>query len=152
MTWGEAISPECGGQFSHGDQGQLSCCSVQQGAGPAISGIVRGGPTCKISMIPCGNLGHEHHHRAQLQQDHEPRYGPQPQLRPRCHHGSTGHPDHYGPGGSRYQVAVQTLSMSIPTWSQVLVQTLDICRTLGGNRSHGHESRSWAVSGPWTQT
>lgn len=43
MMWGEAISPECRGQFSHGEQGLLSCCRVQQGAGPAISGTVRGG-------------------------------------------------------------------------------------------------------------
>lgn len=24
-----------------------------------------------VSMIPCGNTGHEHHHRSQLQQDQE---------------------------------------------------------------------------------
>lgn len=37
-----AIFPECWGQLSHEGQGQLSCCSLQQGTRPAIPGPVEG--------------------------------------------------------------------------------------------------------------
>lgn len=84
-------------------------------------------------MIPCGNMGH-----GQTPSQSPATAGPQTQIWPseaaQAQMSPWQHrlPDHYGPGGSRYQVAVQTL---------------DICTTLGGNRSHGHESRSWLLVG-----
>lgn len=79
---GDVVSPELEDQFSHGAWGQLSCCSVQQGAGP---GPVRDddGSAWPLdfnkhdsyeSPPPHCNMGHGHHHRPQMQQERDSRH------------------------------------------------------------------------------
>lgn len=60
--------------------------------------------THMVPIICFGVMGHEHHHRPQLQQAHGPRNGPQQDLGPLCYHGpygSIGHLGQYGPGRSK---------------------------------------------------
>lgn len=100
----EPSLPSAGrGELSHGGQGQLSCCSVQQGRDRVSQPRASEDWACSAwvsdfnmsgSYDPCGNTGHEYHHRSQLQQENRsrPHHGPR---------GSISHPDQYDPSKSK---------------------------------------------------
>lgn len=84
-----------------------------------------------VPMTPCGNIGHGHHHKPQLQQEHGPRYA----LSSILGQISTWARWQHRPPRSvwpRWQQDTGT-----PIWSKVAVQTLGICWAPTGNRSHG---------------
>lgn len=142
---GTASSPEhmssgAGRQPSHVGCDHIFCCSVQQGAGPAIlqTGKGRASSTQPLNFnmhVSCGPCTSTQTPASAGTWTHAAGHGPWRQLGLSNYHvpsRRTGHPDQYDPSGSMTLEHHYVLGWLTKSQSNFMI--------LGGNRNDGHQS------------
>lgn len=132
-------------------RGRSNYCRASEGCNQLSTGTQIS--TQMFIITPCGNMGHGHHHRTQLQQEHRPRYAPtassQSWISPWpliCH------PDQYGPICRKSLGNLHSLMRLSRSWAstQLLVVRGDMdinsdhgcCRAMAPYGNAGHPNQN----------